>query len=226
MVKEQKYYDVQLHYDKTYKRVVQLGFPWPQNLYTAIMRGYIDDPQKSYPKENIPKDWENTLNYIFENFFTDKMVDCILKYYRDKSTLSDIANEYNQTSTVISNTIDRAFRLIRIYPERAKLLTYGVERYFRMREVSSKKDKAMTVQRLHFSLITKRPSDRLNVRILNALNRKGINTIDELFERLRPCDLQHLHNFGKMSETRLLKIIEEDFGMIPSVDKSLWVQTV
>lgn len=226
MVKEQKYYDVQLHYEKTYKRVVQLGFPWPQNLYTAIMRGFIDDPKKSYPKENIPKDWEDTLEYIFKNFFDDKMKDCILKYYRDKLTFTDIAKEYNQTATNISNTIDRAFRLIRIYPERAKLLSYGVDRYFCMRDIASKKDKELSVRKMSFILITKRPKDTLNVRILNALTRKGINTIDELFERFRPCDLQLIHNFGKMSETRLLKIIEEEFGMIPSTDRSLWVRAV
>ena len=148
-----------------------LNEPYPVNLYLTVTYGgmkQIND--KIIPQDKaIPKDLEHNIEIALAlSDLTEREIDCIRLYFRDRMTYRKIGELYNVVSQRISQIISRAIRKLR-HPRNLYIIFNGS--YHNMDFIKG----------LDVSLLYRSISDiGLSNKSIELLNAKNIMTIGNL----------------------------------------------
>ena len=97
--------------------------PFPMNLWSVVF-------DKDLSPEDIPPDWEATLEHILPTLscsgkYSDKRRESLLYYFKDGYSYSKIGEMYNISGSAIDQHIKSAVRVLR-HPSRRNIMLYGI----------------------------------------------------------------------------------------------------
>lgn len=170
--------------------------------------------------ENYPDDVELAVQYVLHDLelVHQRTVDILLKYYRDKKTLGEIAAEYSLGVERIRQIIRKGIRFFK-YPNRFIYIKYGLSGAMEQKmeeEYRKGYDRGYAQAQKDFLAPIKPGTGKLNlpiedmgmtVRAYNCLKRAGINTSDEI-SKCGYGGLMNLRNFGRGTLHDVVKHME------------------
>lgn len=155
--------------------------PWPHNLVCSILgsEGY------DFWKEQIPADFDESVKYVLEETLTDREIDILQSFFRDRIALRIIGGKYGIKEQRCAQIKNKAIRRLR-HPSRTKYIKYGMAEV--ARRAMEPPEEIPIAQHLIEEL-------DLSVRSYNILKRANFQSIDDL-TRYSRSQLRNAKNVG------------------------------
>lgn len=178
--------------------------PWPYNLLEVVFQKQIDTV--------MTEDQIKGLNYVLVNKLTERETHCLLEYYQEERSLSDIGKMFNVTPERIRQIIRKAIRKLRSpMMSRYILNGYDLETEFR-KEAAVMHEAAIKAQKERNERIYRQTYERvlgngntpiampieeldLSLRAYNCLKRAGLDTVGLI---IKFVDLKGFDSLGKI----------------------------
>ena len=195
---------------------------WPRELLADI-NGYIHfTANDKIDPDNLPEDFNGSLDYCLRSFMQPRERDMLLAYYRDGKTYETLAAEYGLTRERIRQIVRMGVR--KLYHNRS-WLAVGVRGMVgrRVEAVIDKRVEA-AIHNYRRSLqngtaeITTRGGTSvkirdmridemdISVRAYNCLYRAGIRTVGDIMKMSR-TDFERVRNLGRKSATEIVEYL-------------------
>ena len=209
-------------------------YDWPNNLILELGIQYLSD--------NNVKELESNLEYCINNFLTDREKYVIMKYYKEKETLKNIAKNIQEKELTIERIRQiksKALRKLSV-EYRLQIIKYGPgfinelkDKYYKevneyetkLKEVKEKRDalEKFLSDNDELNNIIKEDCKKacrsileleLSVRSYNCLTRAGYKYIEDL-EGITSDDLIKIRNLGRRSYQEIVsKLANEGINVI------------